>query len=131
MSFLEAAVVIGLVDGREVVTYRHAPPRRSAVSLPDSTALWSQLWGTRETLVGVAHLHPGHGPEARRPSHEDLTTFRAVERGLGMLLIWWIATVDAADAYWYSLCRQSYDLIDTHQPHWLPELLQLGQGEDI
>lgn len=60
--------------------------------LPDSRDLWDVMWGNRKELVGFAHSHPGSGLPG--PSHEDLTTFSAVERALGIRLKWWITTVD-------------------------------------
>ncbi len=68
----------------------HLPPGRSAGYLPDSTTLWDVLWEHREYLGGVAHTHPWSG--ATGPSSTDLTTFDAVERGLGVRLVWPIVT---------------------------------------
>jgi hypothetical protein len=84
---LETAVVFGQ-EGQ--VLYWHEPLNRSGVYLPDSPDLWSVLWSHREVLGGVAHTHPWKG--RAWPSQEDLTTFRAVEQGLGNRLVWPIVT---------------------------------------
>jgi hypothetical protein len=89
VSFAEAAIVLDL-GGR--VTLSHLPPGRSAVSLPDSTYLWDHIWRTRLHVGGVAHLHPGSGEP--HPSREDVTTFAAIERGIGRRLRWWISSAD-------------------------------------
>jgi proteasome lid subunit RPN8/RPN11 len=62
-------------------------------SLPDSRELWDVIWKHRERLAGVAHSHPGGGVPG--PSHEDVTTFSAVELALGRRLDWWITSADA------------------------------------
>lgn len=53
------------------------------------------LWKHRQKggsgrIGGVAHTHPWNGPA--RPSGTDVTTFRAVELGLGQLLVWPVVT---------------------------------------
>lgn len=83
---LETAVVISK-EGSPI--HWHLPLERSTVYLPDSQDLWSVLWGSRANLEGVAHTHPGGG-HYPSPSLEDLTTFVAVEKGLGRPLMWWI-----------------------------------------
>jgi hypothetical protein len=87
---MEAAVVIDR-DGAPI--HWHTPPGRTAGSLPDSRELWDVLWESRDRLAGVAHSHPGGGIPG--PSHEDLTTFSAVELALGLRLDWWITSSDA------------------------------------
>ena len=86
---MEAGVVIGL-DGQPL--YWHAPDNRSVAYLPDSHLLWEIFWEHRKHLSGFAHSHPGSGIPG--PSHEDLTTFAAVESGLGKRLNWWIISSD-------------------------------------
>jgi len=76
----------------ESVIYWHLPPGRSVGYLPDSRDLWEVLLNNHQNLYGFAHSHPGSGPVA--PSHEDLTTFSAVERGLGRRLVWPITSSD-------------------------------------
>jgi hypothetical protein len=68
----------------------HLPPDRSSCALPDSRPLWDVLWDNRAVLGGVAHTHPWSG-EAN-PSGIDVTTFAAVEAGLGERLVWPIVT---------------------------------------
>jgi hypothetical protein len=86
---METACVIA-IDGSPL--YWHVPPGRTSVTLPDSRLLWEVLWAERERIGGVAHTHPGRGEPV--PSHEDLTTFAALEAALGRRLDWWIATAD-------------------------------------
>lgn len=71
----------------------HLPPDRTGGALPDSRQLWEVLWENRENLGGVAHTHPWDGPPG--PSSTDLTTFAAVEAGLGQKLVWPIVTFTA------------------------------------
>ena len=52
---LEAALVF---DKEHRVLGWHLPQGRTAVSLPDSRALWELLWDNRAILGGVAHSHP-------------------------------------------------------------------------
>jgi hypothetical protein len=63
----------------------------SGAAVPDSRSLWDVLWENRENLGGVAHTHPWDGPTS--PSGTDLTTFAAIEAGLGKKLIWPIITM--------------------------------------
>jgi len=65
----------------------------SGVYIPDSHDLWTILWENRDTLGGVAHTHPWSGDAW--PSQEDVTTWNAVERGLGKRLVWPIVTFTA------------------------------------
>lgn len=86
---MEAAAIISL-DGDALAW--HSPPGRTSVALPDSRSLWDLLWDHREHLAGVAHSHPGSGIPG--PSHTDITTFSAIETGLGRRLRWWIISRD-------------------------------------
>jgi hypothetical protein len=86
---MEAAVVVGL-DGNPI--HWHSPPGRTSVAIPDTRTLWDVLWENRDNLAGVAHSHPGSGLPG--PSLEDVTTFAAVESGLGRRLNWWIISTD-------------------------------------
>ena len=65
-------------------------PERSKAYLPDSQSLWDFLWDNRERLGGVAHTHPWEGEVWA--SHTDVTTFSAIEKGLGRRLLWPIVT---------------------------------------
>jgi hypothetical protein len=86
----EAGVV---VDRRGRPIFWHVPAERTTASLPDSRALWDVLWEHREDVSGFAHTHPGAGVPG--PSLTDVTTFAAIEAGLGRRLDWWIASEDA------------------------------------
>jgi hypothetical protein len=78
--------------------------------LPDSHELWEILWASREELGGVAHTHPWDGPAG--PSHTDVTTFAAVEAGLGKRLIWPIVTFTQVDYYeWVGPDRLDYAVV--------------------
>lgn len=115
----EHAFVIGTAGA---ILHRHAPPDRTAVSLPDSRDLWLILWDHRAELAGVAHTHPGGGHPS--PSREDLTTFAAVEAGLGRRLSWWIATTDALAAFrWTGPARHDYGEAPPGDTPWLEALL--------
>lgn len=72
----------------------HKPNGASAGAIPDSRELWYVLWESRHNLGGVAHTHPWNGVPV--PSQEDVTTFAAVEAGLGKRLLWPIITLDNA-----------------------------------
>lgn len=85
---IETALVFDK-DGH--VIYWHEPPGRSGGSLPDSRSLWDILWEWRNSLGGIAHTHPWDGPTS--PSGTDLSTFRAIEVGLGKRLLWPIITM--------------------------------------
>lgn len=91
---IETAVVFDC-DGK--VIHWHEPQGRSGGSLPDSRKLWDVLWENREILGGVAHTHPWNG--SANPSSTDLTTFAAIETGLGKTLVWPVVTFDEV-SYW-------------------------------
>ncbi len=86
---METALVFDL-EGRTI--HWHEPAGRTSGSLPDSQDLWEILWENRHRLGGVAHTHPWNGPAI--PSGTDLTTFAAVEKGLGKHLLWPVVTFD-------------------------------------
>jgi len=93
-SVIEVAVVFD-TDG--VPIGWHIPPNGSGVYIPDSRSLWDILWDNRERLGGVAHTHPFYGRPG--PSETDVTTFSAVERGLGKRLLWPIVTFNGVATY--------------------------------
>ena len=68
----------------------HEPAGQTSGSVPDTRSLWDILWEHRENLGGVAHTHPWEGPA--QPSGTDITTFDAIERGLGKRLLWPVVT---------------------------------------
>jgi hypothetical protein len=88
---MEAAVVL---DKQYKPIHWHLPPGRSGGALPDSRDLWNIIWENRGELLGIAHTHPGNG--LPWPSHEDVTTFDAIERALGRRLEWLILSKDRA-----------------------------------
>lgn len=93
---METALVFGT---RGETLYWHLPPGRSAGGLPDSTTLWEFLFRHKDVVSGVAHTHPWEGPAS--PSYTDITTFRAIEQGLGKTLVWPIFTfTDAVYLRW-------------------------------
>lgn len=101
---MEVALVFDK-EGRTICF--HEPPGRSGGSIPDSRPLWDILWENRHNLGGVAHTHPWDGPSWA--SQEDVTTFRAIELGLGKNLLWPIATFTDLKTFVF----MSYD--DEHQ----------------
>lgn len=80
---MESALVF---DNSGYPLYWHLPVDRTPTYIPDSRALWDVLWKHRRLLGGVAHTHPWTG--VPRPSAVDITTFSAIENGLGRRLIW-------------------------------------------
>jgi len=117
----EAAVVL---DRDERPIYWHRPEGCSAVAIPDSWELWEVLWNSREQLGGVAHVHPHvTGPA---PSHEDVTTFAAVEAAIGRRLLWWIVTPHELACVEWSGNRLDYDIWVLsslcEEPAWVREL---------
>ncbi len=91
---IETGAVIGPEDS---VIHMHEPPGRSTTYLPDSQSLWDIVWENRARLVGIAHTHPGSGYPG--PSRTDLTTFEAMEKGLGKRLKWWILSSSHSVAF--------------------------------
>jgi hypothetical protein len=86
-------------DRAGVPLYWPHDPDASSVYLPESPLLWDYLWENRANIGGVAHTHPWNGEAA--PSHTDVTTFSALERGLGCRLWWPIVTfTDAVTFEW-------------------------------
>ncbi len=92
----------------------HEPQGRTGGSIPDSRNLWDILWENRHNLGGVAHTHPWNGDSW--PSHTDVTTFRAIELGLGRNLLWPIATFTDLKTFVfmsYDEEHQGYGSLDT------------------
>ena len=129
MSSLEA---LCLVDHDGNAFYWHLPPNRSAGGIPDSKALWDVIWENRERFAGFAHSHPGRGvPQA---SIEDLTTFQAIEAGLGRRCKWWITSGTnlfvvmqewhEPAPIWISYAHSGSD------PSWLAELRRVSYDTD-
>lgn len=91
---LEVAVVL---DQNFQPLRWHEPPNRSSVYIPDSRDLWEFIWDNRDLIYGIAHLHPWVGDSV--PSHEDVTTFFAIEKALGKKLRWPIVTLSKVDVF--------------------------------
>jgi len=81
---------VALVFDAEGKTLFWHEPQDSSHGIEDSQDLWDVLWENRHRLGGVAHTHPWDGEAA--PSQTDLTTFAAVEKGLGKRLMWPVVT---------------------------------------
>ena len=122
---MEAGVLLDL-DGHPI--YWHTPNDRSGGALPDSRDLWEVIWENRANLLGFAHSHPGYGKPG--PSHTDLTTFIAIEEGLGKHLQWWIASGDCLAVVLHAGERpDQFVVCQCKAPevvHWLPELRRLS-----
>jgi len=129
---MEAGVVLGwkgvVGDSEEEPLYWHTPGDRSGTALPDSRDLWDFMWKNRDRITGFAHTHPGFGLPS--PSHTDLTTFAAIESGLGSRLDWWILSSDG-----FIVLRRvdlKYTIFEAglwplEEPIWMDELRELSQ----
>lgn len=83
------SIEVGVLISKSMdVIHWHLPTGRSVGELPDSRELWDVMWKNRFRLLGFAHSHPGIATP--RPSTTDITTFAAIEAGLGVRLNWWI-----------------------------------------
>jgi len=96
----------------------------SPVEIQDSRALWDTLWEHRCTVGGVAHSHPGYD-DVPTPSATDLTTFSAIERGLGRRLLWPIVN-GAAINYWGAM-SMDFDINLLVLPRWIKLLTELRE----
>lgn len=117
---LEAGLVLDL---RGNPLHWHTPPDRTGGSLPDSRDLWDIFWENRDNISGFAHSHPSG---MAVPSHTDVTTFAAVELGLGRKLDWWIVTPGCMTlTRWVGRERFAYKTVEVAQrPSWFEELLR-------
>ncbi len=126
---IEAGVVItgGEPPGSRPLLFWHLPDGRTGGSIPDSRKLWNVLWDLRKEMVlQFAHSHPGSGIPS--PSHTDLTTFAAVEAGLGRRVIWWITSSDClVQLYWSG---EIYDSMvwKAAEPDWVDQLRKRSEG---
>jgi hypothetical protein len=101
----------------------HLPPGRSAGSLPDSRNLWEIIWENRETIGGVAHTHPWNGSPG--PSSVDVTTFAALEQGLGLRLVWPIVTFTEVGYFeWVGPGRLDYAVMEQRRFRIRYELIE-------
>jgi hypothetical protein len=119
----------GVVVTHEGAVFWHLPPDRSGGALPDSRKLWDVLWDLRATeFLGFAHSHPHFGTPG--PSHTDITTFSAVERGLGRRLEWWIASMDRVIVLrWTGPGKHDYTATPVEEePDWVAQLREHTKG---
>lgn len=114
----------GLVfDKHGGLIFWHVPPDRSSGALPDSRQLWDVLWENREILGGVAHTHPWNGSAG--PSSTDVTTFAAVEVGLGKRLVWPIVTFSEVGYFeWIGPERLDYGVVGVRRFRLHRELIE-------
>lgn len=114
-----------LVDLERRPLHWHLPPGRNAGYLPDSPDLWQVIWHNRENILGFAHSHPGMGMPT--PSHEDLSTFKAIEQALGKRLHWWIISQDCCiTLVWSGNCYSEIPTIVMENASWLGHLHDLS-----
>ena len=117
-----------VIDRDNQIIYWHLPPGRTVVSLPDSRDLWDVLWANRERLRGFVHVHPGADWPA--PSFTDLTTFAAVETGLGQRLLWWITSANRTILLrWVGPHPLDYTTTRVADGSWCKELRRLAQED--
>lgn len=116
-----------VIDLDYQVLHWHLPEGRTGGSLPDSPDLWQYLWENRKVISGVAHSHPGGGVPG--PSQTDVTTFAAVESGLGVRLSWWITSEShLIVARWVGPERLNYQAtLVSLEPPWADELRYLSR----
>lgn len=102
--------------------YWHLPFDRSAGHIGDSRDLFLIMMENKGRIYGFAHSHPGSGLPS--PSWTDLTTFSAVERGLGKRLVWPIVTKDRLrNFFWQGPDEFDYkDVFIDAKFYWLSEL---------
>lgn len=109
--------------------YWHLPAGRTGGSLPDSRQLWDVLWELRKSeVLGFAHSHPGSGIPG--PSYTDLTTFAAIELGLGRRMRWWITSADHVILLgWQGPHKLDYAASLVEEPSWAAQLRKYSEGE--
>lgn len=105
-GFVEVAMVF---NNKGETLYIHQPVGRTGISLPDSQDLWAILWENKDQLGGVAHTHPWYGDPW--PSATDLTTWDALERGLGKLLLWPVVTLNTVAVFQRQSLDEQFNLI--------------------
>jgi proteasome lid subunit RPN8/RPN11 len=100
-------IEVALVFDRQGETLSwHRSKNPSASYIEDSHDLWTFLWDNRNIVGGVAHTHPWDGPAW--PSHTDVTTFSAIERGLGVRLVWPVITFSDEGYFAWSEEEKNY-----------------------
>jgi hypothetical protein len=104
----------------------HRPDGAGSTQIPDSLDLWEFLWKMRDVLGGVAHSHPGGG--ALNASWTDVSTFLAVERGLGRRLCWPIVSTQHQSVWYFKALNGGAGrpaFVD--EPHWVEALAELRE----
>jgi hypothetical protein len=71
-------------------------------SIEDSRSFWDVIWENRDKIQGIAHTHPWVGPT--QPSGTDITTWEAIEKGLGIGLLWPIITMSHEHYFMLNIC---------------------------
>lgn len=104
---IETALVF---DNEGNTIHWHEPPGRSGSYIPDTRDLWEIIWENRHRLGGVAHTHPWNGESWA--SGTDVTTFAAIEQGLGKRLLWPIATFTEVGYFQYNTETLQYEAIN-------------------
>lgn len=82
------------------------PKGSSEGYVEDSDLLWDRIWHERAHIGGVAHTHPWNG-EAH-PSQTDVTTWAAIEAGLGKRLLWPIVTMTEVKYFVFNPVTKNY-----------------------
>lgn len=104
-----------------------SPKGSSSGAIPDSSNLWDRIWRNREHVGGVVHTHPWDGKTL--PSHTDVTTFAAIEKGLGKQLLWPIVTMTHVNYFVRNVFSDEYvmagDVLFKEQSWWLENILEL------
>lgn len=123
---MEAGLVL---DAHGQPLHWHLPHGRTGGSLPEWPELWDFLWANKDNLSGFAHSHPGLGVPG--PSYTDVTTFAALESGLGARLDWWIVTDDSISLFrWGGPHRLNYVSQPVEQePAWVGELRRVSKPD--
>jgi len=104
---------VKLVFGHEGQTLRWHDTGATGGFIPDSRPLWEYMWEHRPAakggtglFAGFAHTHPWSG--AASPSQTDVTTFRALEQGLGGLFWWPVVTLTDVLYYRWDIQNNLY-----------------------
>jgi hypothetical protein len=95
--------------------------------IPDSRILWDRVWDARDTVGGVIHTHPWSG--SPNPSYKDVTTFHAMETGLGKRLLWAIATMDQVRIFKFdgSYYAPAEDVSFEEESYWINAVRELRE----
>lgn len=129
---IESAMVFNR-EGRAI--FWLGPNGCSEGAIADSHILWDRIWRNRDKVGGVAHTHPWEGPTS--PSTTDLTTWAAIEAGLGKRLYWPIVTLTNVDFFTYFDDADGYGRVtdvsfrDTEHWHNIVKRLRLLSTGDL